>query len=1089
MNVQYGPSSATVSVSSPLTVTENTSPPTAITCSSPACNPLCNANWFNGSTKILNTTLFSTPISRYFAGSYICNVSNAVGFWTTQLDVIVNYGPSSATVSVSSPLTVTENTSPPTAITCSSPACNPLCNANWFNGSTKILNTTLFSTPISRYFAGSYICNVSNAVGFWTTQLDVIVNYGPSSATVSVSSPLTVTENTSPPTAITCSSPACNPLCNANWFNGSTKVLNTTLFSTPISRYFAGSYICNVSNAVGFRTTQLDVIVNYGPSSATVSVSSPLTVTENTSPPTAITCSSPACNPLCNANWFNGSTKVLNTTLFSTPISRYFAGSYICNVSNAVGFRTTQLDVIVNYGPSSATVSVSSPLTVTENTSPPTAITCSSPACNPLCNANWFNGSSKVLNTTLFSTPISRYFAGSYICNVSNAVGFRTTQLDVIVNYGPSSATVSVSSPLTVTENTSPPTAITCSSPACNPLCNANWFNGSTKVLNTTLFSTPISRYFAGSYICNVSNAVGFRTTQLDVIVNYGPSSATVSVSSPLTVTENTSPPTAITCSSPACNPLCNANWFNGSTKVLNTTLFSTPISRYFAGSYICNVSNAVGFRTTQLDVIVNYGPSSATVSVSSPLTVTENTSPPTAITCSSPACNPLCNANWFNGSTKVLNTTLFSTPISRYFAGSYICNVSNAVGFRTTQLDVIVNYGPSSATVSVSSPLTVTENTSPPTAITCSSPACNPLCNANWFNGSTKVLNTTLFSTPISRYFAGSYICNVSNAVGFRTTQLDVIVNYGPSYATVSVSSPLTVTENTSPPTAITCSSPACNPLCNANWFNGSTKILNTTLFSTPISRYFAGSYICNVSNAVGFWTTQLDVIVNFPPDVTVSTANTTSSSQSTYLHCKASGIPKTFTYQQTWTHEWPGYGPVRNLTGDEHLTINELSYAHSGVYTCSASNGISVYGTDTHFMKGSGYLLVKDRPVITSPVLAAESTYRIATELGKNASINLQVFSNGGSIKTSVYKVTNGTRTATLVGTVNTSSAMVQLPVFLHVVPTQGVLIEISLSMKHENDFGFYDVVLLNEVEETRLRINIDAEGNLTKLKRYIR
>ncbi|KAH3726464.1 mucin-4-like isoform X2 [Dreissena polymorpha] len=262
MDVQYGPSSATVSVSSPLTVTENTSFPTAITCSSPACNPLCNANWFNGSTKILNTTLFSTPISRYFAGSYICNVSNAVGIWTTQLDVIVNYGPSSATVSVSSPLTVTENTSPPTAITCSSPACSPLCNANWFNGSTKILNTTLFSTPISRYFAGSYICNVSNAVGFWTTQLDVIVNYGPSSAPVSVSSPLTVTENTSPPTAITCSSPACNPLCNANWFNGSTKVLNTTLFSTPISRYFAGSYICNVSNAVGFRITQLDVIVN-----------------------------------------------------------------------------------------------------------------------------------------------------------------------------------------------------------------------------------------------------------------------------------------------------------------------------------------------------------------------------------------------------------------------------------------------------------------------------------------------------------------------------------------------------------------------------------------------------------------------------------------------------------------------------------------------------------------------------------------------------------------------------------------------------------------------------------------------------------
>ncbi|XP_052269080.1 titin-like isoform X3 [Dreissena polymorpha] len=321
---------------------------------------------------------------------------------------------------------------------------------------------------------------------------------------------------------------------------------------------------------------------------------------------------------------------------------------------------------------------------------------CSLPICsNSTCTYSWSSPNESLpADTTTTQTitllNVTRLWHRRIIACTINVGGTnQQSQGSIDVLYGPSAASISVGSPFTVTEGSA--TSITCNVPACNPTCTAKWFNGTTQMPSTTLFGEPVSRQFAGIYTCNVSNSVGSRTSQLNVIVNYGPSAASISVGSPFTVTEGST--TSITCNVPACNPTCTAKWFNGTTQMPSTTLFGTPVSRQFAGIYTCNVSNSVGSRTSQLNVIVNYGPSAASISVGSPFTVTEGST--TSITCNAPACNPTCTAKWFNGSTQILLTTLFGEPVSRHIAGIYTCNVSNSVGYRTSQLQLIVNYAP----------------------------------------------------------------------------------------------------------------------------------------------------------------------------------------------------------------------------------------------------------------------------------------------------------------------------------------------------------------------------------------------------------
>ncbi|XP_053372824.1 cell adhesion molecule 3-like [Mercenaria mercenaria] len=117
---------------------------------------------------------------------------------------------------------------------------------------------------------------------------------------------------------------------------------------------------------------------------------------------------------------------------------------------------------------------------------------------------------------------------------------------------------------------------------------------------------------------------------------------------------------------------------------------------------------------------------------------------------------------------------------------------------------------------------------------------------------------------------------------------------------------------------------------------------------------------------------TASVALNVHYPPVVTVTATNTTVKAKHAVLICNATGSPNTNYKYGKWVHTWPGINTVLSeKPGSERLVLTNLTYEHSGVYTCSASNRIKVFGTTKEFIEGSVKLLVKSFPVITNPTV----------------------------------------------------------------------------------------------------------------------
>ncbi|XP_052276513.1 uncharacterized protein LOC127875477 [Dreissena polymorpha] len=387
--------------------------------------------------------------------------------------------------------------------------------------------------------------------------------------------------------------------------------------------------------------------------------------------------------------------------------------------------------------------------------------------------------------------------------------------------------------------------------------------------------------------------------------------------------------------------------------------------------------------RSTTMNV--QYGPLSANISVNSPLIVTDNTSPPTAILCSSPVCNPSCNANWFNGSTRISSTTLFSTPVSRYFAGSYTCNVSNAVGFSTTQLAIIVNYGPSEISITPSQENhTLVEGASGQNII-CSVWDYFPSCRVQWkrnnivsqdksVNGGR--IDLLLFSRTVSRDDTNMYTCtakNLNSSIEIkREKTLRLTVLYGPDAVDIApTKSTIQVVEGQS--VHVVCTIRSCYKDCNMKWTHSSgstTQSQNVTslpLFESThtVNRQEAGVFVCTGTNLHSLKTANdtmtLDVL--YAPDVTLHW----DEGEKTFT-CTAAGNPDTYTFHALELHILGS--PVRNISflsgtgGLRYAVLKELSYQDNGTYTCTVENGILKNGAKrrSHTLE----VVIKDVPIL---------------------------------------------------------------------------------------------------------------------------
>ncbi|XP_053391071.1 protein turtle homolog B-like [Mercenaria mercenaria] len=207
-------------------------------------------------------------------------------------------------------------------------------------------------------------------------------------------------------------------------------------------------------------------------------------------------------------------------------------------------------------------------------------------------------------------------------------------------------------------------------------------------------------------------------------------------------------------------------------------------------------------------------------------------------------------------------------------------------------------------------------------------------------------------------------------------------------------------------------------------------------------------------------------------PPDISVVAANTTVKATAALIRCSARGMPNNTYKYGKWIQTWNNV-QVSEKPGKEKLELKSLTYEHSGVYTCSASNGIKVFGTNKEFMEGSVMLVVKSFPVITH---VSEKT---SAKLKDNATLEIYYYSNVAGSEVKLYRNVNGTRQEGVIYSVSETRAEVNLPVFTQIIRTGGTRAKILIQVQSQDDLGSYDLVVANEIDSSSRSFEIVPKG----------
>ncbi|KAH3699130.1 hypothetical protein DPMN_074084, partial [Dreissena polymorpha] len=653
---------------------------------------------------------------------------------------------------------------------------------------------------------------------------------------------------------------------------------------------------------------------------------------------------------------------------------------------------------------------------------------------------------------------------------------------------------------------------------------NLNPVNVSNKFSVTTNYKRGVVRADNGKQLtCNVSHQTLSAALSTSVTVNilFRPLNAAISGNREI-VADGVNQLT-LTCTAEECNPVPDIVWYNGSSQIANTRPYSDTEgmqwngkvrsqelwlkpTRYMNGDNIrCEVRNTVSsgpVKSANATLNLKYRPI-VSVEPSSSYTLREDPTATGTLTCTVDS-SPPSNISWYQGNLLISSAVpsdgrLVHTinPVTRQSYGTYTCKADNTIPSRDEQaVSIIVEFSPINTVIDGNK--VIVANGQNTLTLTCTAGNSNPVSSIQWnfdsiistqpsvsnesslYGG--RIARSVLTFTPSRNDDGKNVSCRANNTLN-RPASSSVMLDfkYRPQISLIPIQSAVEGDSYT-----LLCAAHS-KPPATFSWYRKGALIHEVSGTSSdnqgpytinPVNRSHTGIYTCKADNNV--WNKdEQDVTftVQYPPDITVVVQNTSIMTNISRLICNASGVPSTYTFSSTWSQDWPGHGKIKDWIGNnDTLTLNQLTYAHSGLYSCSATNGIKVFGTDQQYMRGSGYLLVKDVPVITSPDETTPN--RIASEINTNASITLQVYSNSGDVKVSVFKVLNGFRGQTSVGSVSMSSTTVHLPVFNRKVPIEGTIINISILMEQREDFGLYEAIVFNAIGNRALRINVEAK-----------
>ncbi|VDI48726.1 Hypothetical predicted protein [Mytilus galloprovincialis] len=302
---------------------------------------------------------------------------------------------------------------------------------------------------------------------------------------------------------------------------------------------------------------------------------------------------------------------------------------------------------------------------------------------------------------------------------------------------------------------------------------------------------------------------------------------------------------------------------------------------------------------------------------------------------------------------------------------------------------------------------------------------------------------------------------CEVTNAVLDRpltkTVRLDI--KYLPKVL-MNPEQTMTVFERTN--TKLCCEIDSNPNISFIFWSKDYKTIIDdaesSCLFLKNVTRQDSGNYTCLAGNEIGNGSDERSLIVFYPPSVYLEYKIFSVNESRRDIHCKGGGIPNNLTFSRVeHTSNFNEHIRFLEVSSDGIATLpflNEIDrYQDTGVYSCSASNGVSDM-EGNKFQRGEAQL-VFDGP----PVFAPDNKQLQYGEIGKPIEISVKVYTTSNI--TCHYMNAIGS-VSPLESIRNISSKIVLMRIYFHGVYITVNGIEVTFHLANLHHFQTFNVTV---------------------------